>query len=73
MIQIKKENPLSNKSNKFVVATKEASQPGTIRQGKFLGKYRKKESADRARPALAARQNLQIWETGIFINGQLQD
>lgn len=56
--------------DKFIVAVKDVSQPGQIRQGKILGKYREREFAERDKPTLARRQGLANWKLGIFQKGR---
>ena len=57
--------------DKFIVAHKDISQPGQIKQGKVLGRYRKREFAERAKPNLARQENVPNYYLGIWHNGRL--
>ena len=57
-------------ADKFVVAVKDVSVPGPIRQGKVLGRYRQLEFAERDFRGLAERAGLASWQVAIFRNGK---
>ena len=61
----------SKDKKKFVVAVKDVTKPGEIRQGKILGSYRQLEFAKRDHGSLARSEGLEYWRTGIFQNGKL--
>lgn len=61
------------KKGQYIVAVKDSTGPGPIKPGKVLGKYKKKENAERDFQKLAARECGwdRVWHVGIFHEGRL--